>query len=185
MNYYKRISLEQHILKLSQWEGRKSKISSSGLNQGVSRSILSLEASEMNLFLDSSSFWWLPAFLGVSMRLSRETGFPCGSAGKESACNAGDRGSIPGLGRSPGGGKSYPLQYSALGNSMDCIVHGVTKSWTWLSDFHNLTTSRETIVYVCVYVCVHVVLYKEVAHVAMEGEKFCSHQARGSGGSVL
>ena len=59
-------------------------------------------------------------------------GFFCGSAGKESACNAGDLGSIPGLGRSPGGGKSYPLQYSGLENS----VHGVTKSRTWLSDFH-------------------------------------------------
>ena len=52
-------------------------------------------------------------------------GFPCGSAGKESACNAGDLGSIHGLGRSPGEGKGYPLQYSVLENSMDCIVHGV------------------------------------------------------------
>ena len=51
-------------------------------------------------------------------------GFPFGSAGKESACNVGDLGSIPGLGRSPGEGKSYPLQYSGLDNSMDCIVHG-------------------------------------------------------------
>ena len=41
-------------------------------------------------------------------------GFPCGSAGKESACNAGDLGSIPGLGRSPGEGKGYPLQYSGM-----------------------------------------------------------------------
>ena len=57
-------------------------------------------------------------------------GFPCGSAGKESACNAGDLGLIPGLGRSPGEGKGYPLQYSGLEKSMDCIVHGVTKSWT-------------------------------------------------------
>ena len=56
--------------------------------------------------------------------------FPYGSAGKESACNAGDLGLIPGLGRSPGEGKSYPLQYSGLENSMDCIVHGVAKSWT-------------------------------------------------------
>ena len=48
-------------------------------------------------------------------------GFPCGSAGKESACNAGDLGSIPGLGRSPEEGKGYPLQYSGLDNSMDCI----------------------------------------------------------------
>ena len=63
-------------------------------------------------------------------------GFPCGSAGKESACNAGDLGSIPGLGRSPEEGKGYPLQYSGLDNSMDCIVYGVTKSQTRLSDFH-------------------------------------------------
>ena len=52
---------------------------------------------------------------------------PCGSAGKESACNAGDLGSIPGLGRSPGEGKGYPLQYSDLENSMDGIVHGGCK----------------------------------------------------------
>ena len=63
-------------------------------------------------------------------------GFPCGSADKESACHAGDLGSIPGLGRSPGEGKGYPLQYSGLENSMDCTVHGVAKSWTRLSDFH-------------------------------------------------
>ena len=61
---------------------------------------------------------------------------PGGSAGKESACNAGDLGSKPGLGRSPGEGNSYPLQYSDLENSMDCIVHGVAKSWTQLRDFH-------------------------------------------------
>ena len=47
--------------------------------------------------------------------------------GKESACNAGDLGSIPGLGRSPGQGKGYPLQYSGIENSMNCIVHGVKK----------------------------------------------------------
>ena len=57
-------------------------------------------------------------------------GFPFGSAGKESAYNAGDLGLIPGLGRSAGEGKGYPLQYSGLENSMDCIVHGVTKSRT-------------------------------------------------------
>ena len=56
--------------------------------------------------------------------------------GKESACNAGDLGSTSGLGRSPGEGKGYPLQYSGLENSMGCIVHGVAKSGTWLSDFH-------------------------------------------------
>ena len=62
-------------------------------------------------------------------------GFPCGSAGKESACDAGDLGSIPGLEGSPGEGKGYPLQYSGLENSMDCIIHGVAKSRTGLSDF--------------------------------------------------
>ena len=64
------------------------------------------------------------------------TGFPCGSAGKGSACNVGDLGSIPGLGRSPGEGKGYPLPYSDLENSMDCVVYGFAKSWTRLSDFH-------------------------------------------------
>ena len=103
-------------------------------------------------------------------------GFPGSSSGKESACNAGDPGSIPGSGRapgegigypfqyswvsfvaqlvnnppaiqetwglipglerSPGEGKGYPLQYFGLENSMDCIIHGVTKSRTRLSDFH-------------------------------------------------
>ena len=57
-------------------------------------------------------------------------GFPCGSAGKEFSCNAGDLDSIPGLGRSPGEGKGYSLQDSGLTNSVDCIVHGVTESDT-------------------------------------------------------
>ena len=61
---------------------------------------------------------------------------PCGSAGKESACSARDLGLIPGLGRSPGEGKGYPLQHSGLENSMDTTVHGIAKSRTWLSDFH-------------------------------------------------
>ena len=51
-------------------------------------------------------------------------GFPCSSAGKESASNVGDLGSIPGLGRSAGEDKGYLLQYSGLENSMNCIVHG-------------------------------------------------------------
>ena len=63
-------------------------------------------------------------------------GFPSGSVGKESACNAGYLGLISGLGRSPGEGKGYPLQCSGLENSMNCVVHGVTKSWTRLSNFH-------------------------------------------------
>ena len=75
-----------------------------------------------------------PVFLGV----------PCSSAGKESACNAGDLGLIHGLGRYPGEGNGNPLQYSCLENPMDkgtwwATVHGVTKSWTWLSEFHSLT----------------------------------------------
>ena len=66
----------------------------------------------------------------------KSVGFPGGSAGKESACNAGALGLSPGLGRLPGEGNSYPLQYSGLENSMDCIAHGVVKNWTQLSDFH-------------------------------------------------
>ena len=54
-------------------------------------------------------------------------GFPGESDGKESACNAGDLGSIPRLGRSPGEGKGYPLQSSGLENSMDCTVLGIAK----------------------------------------------------------
>ena len=57
-------------------------------------------------------------------------GFPGASACKESTCNGGDLGSIPGLGRSPGEGNGYPLQYSGLENSMDCIVHGIAKNQT-------------------------------------------------------
>ena len=56
--------------------------------------------------------------------------FHCGSAGKESTCNVRDLGSIPVLGRSPGEGKGYPLQYSGQENSTDCIVHGVRESET-------------------------------------------------------
>ena len=61
-----------------------------------------------------------PGFLGIL----------CGSAGEESAYNVGDLSLITGLGRSPGEGKGYPLQDSGLENSVDCIVHGVTKSQT-------------------------------------------------------
>ena len=62
-------------------------------------------------------------------------GFPRGSDGKESVCNAGDPCSIPGLEKSPGEGHGSPLQYPCLENPMDkgawqAIVHGVTKSWT-------------------------------------------------------
>ena len=63
-------------------------------------------------------------------------GFPCGLADKESACNVGDLGSLPGLGRCPGEAKGYPLQDSGLEIFMDCIVRGVTNNWTWLSHLH-------------------------------------------------
>ena len=66
-------------------------------------------------------------------------GFPCSSVGKESACSAGDMGSIPELGRSPGEGNGNPLQYSCLENLMDrgvwwAVLHGVTKSQARLSN---------------------------------------------------
>ena len=70
------------------------------------------------------------------MSPSEKLGFPCNSAGKQSACNVEDVGSICGLGRSPGEGKDYPLHYCDLENSVDYKVHGIAKSWTRLSDFH-------------------------------------------------
>ena len=84
--------------------------------------------------------WWATVH-GVAKSCTalsehQSPGFSSDSAGKESACNAGDLGSIPGLGRSPGEGKDYPLQYSGLENSMDSILHGVAKSRQRLSDFH-------------------------------------------------
>ena len=85
----------------------------------------------------SGRFPWRRKWLPTPVFL----GFPCGSAGKESTCNAKDLDSIPGLGRSPEEGKGYPLQYSGLENSMDCIVHGVTKSQIRLSNFHSLQGS--------------------------------------------
>ena len=66
----------------------------------------------------------------------KDKGFHGGSDGKESACDAEDLGSIPELGRSPGEGKGYPLQYSGLENSMDYIVYRVTNSGTQRSNFH-------------------------------------------------
>ena len=74
-----------------------------------------------------------------------EVGFPCGSDDRKSTCNVGDLGSIPELGASPGKEKGYPLQYSGLENSMDCIVHGVTDldmiEQLSLIVSHSLTTS--------------------------------------------
>ena len=80
--------------------------------------------------------WWMSVWTHILIIVSVISlmGFPCGSAGKESTCNVGDLGSIPGLGRFPGEGKGYPLQYSGLENSMDSIVHAIP-SHPWLSDF--------------------------------------------------
>ena len=102
--------------------------------------------------VNSGSWWWtgrpsVLRFMG-SQRVGHDWvtdliwHFPCGSAGKESTCNVEDMGLIPGLGRSPGGGKGYPLQYSGLESSMDYTVQGATKSWTQLSDFHFHTLER-------------------------------------------
>ena len=82
-------------------------------------------------------------FLGGNVLNYLYMAFPHSSAGKESACNAGVLGSIPGFGRSSGEGNVYPLQYSGLENSMDCIVHGVIKSWTQLSDYQIAVKKRE------------------------------------------
>ena len=73
----------------------------------------------------------------MKQRIPIASHFPSGSYGKESACNVGDLGLIPGSGRSPGEGNGYPLQYSCLGNPMDrgagrATVHGVSKSQTLL-----------------------------------------------------
>ena len=77
-----------------------------------------------------------------------------------SACNAGDLSWIPGLGRSPGEGKGYPLQYFGLENSMDYIVHGVTKSRTRLSNFyfHFLSNHFQFIFVYCVRKCSNFIL---------------------------
>ena len=72
--------------------------------------------------------WGAIAFSRDRLPTPTFMGFHGGSTGKESACDAGDVGSIPGLGRSPGEGKGDSLQYSGLENSMDCIVHWVAKS---------------------------------------------------------
>ena len=76
------------------------------------------------------------SWYGIILVLSVATGFPGSSGGKDSACNAGDSDSIPGLGRSAGEGIGYPFQCSDLENSMDCIDHGVAKGRTRLSDFY-------------------------------------------------
>ena len=93
----------------------------------------------VTLFWMSYSVLPLWEHLGLTNVL---TSFPGDSVVKNTPAHAGDArdmGLIPGLGRSPGEGKGYSHHYSGLENSMDCMVHGVTNSWTWLSDFHVLS----------------------------------------------
>ena len=80
-------------------------------------------------------------------------GFLGGLAGKESACNVGDLGLIPGLGRSPGGGKGYPLQYSGLENSMVCIVLGVAELDT-----------TEQLSFIPSFIYIHIYIYMTYHH---------------------
>ena len=105
---------------------------------------------------------WLLSFVYTHTHTHTHThGFPDGSAVKDSACKAGDLGSIHGLGRSPGEGNGYPLQYSSLENSMDCIVHGVANSWTWLSNFHFLGCSitSQIHIYINIYMDIYTYIY--------------------------
>ena len=113
-------------------------------------------------------------------------GFPGGSDGKESACNVGDLGLIPGSGRSPGEGYGKPLHYSCLENSMDrgtwwATVHQVAKSQTGLS------THTYSIIYVysivqydmcvCVCVCVCITIWKIIEEITGWGIQmhFCNY----------
>ena len=96
-----------------------------------------LVSSRTHSFAYSFCFYFCLSIYVPSIYLTTHWGFPDGSTGKESACNVGDVGSIPGLRRPPGGGNGYLLQYSGLESSMDCInSQWVTKSWTRRSDFH-------------------------------------------------
>ena len=95
----------------------------------------------VGVFLSCAKFFSFIRSRKIHWRIDRLAtpvflGFPCGSAPEESVCSVGDVGVIPGLQRSPGAGKGYPLQYSGLENSMDCVVHGVAKSRTRVSNFH-------------------------------------------------
>ena len=101
----------------------------------LSSQFLSFLLTEEKAFLLSSFQMIFPH----SIKLSKERSFPSDLDCKESACHIGDAGSIPGSGRSPGGGNGNPLQYSCVGKPVDrgawrATVHGVTKSWTQLSD---------------------------------------------------
>ena len=116
-----------------------------------------LQPSDISSSNDTPSLAELTHFHSFKEHLYHTMGFPGGSAGTESACNAEDPSSIPGSGRSPGEGNGNPLQYSCLENPMDggawrAIVHGVAKSWTQLSDFtipYNLAQSLQRMNWSC------------------------------------
>ena len=129
-----KISIHQNIVIPGPWEAPLN-------SHPVSKSMASLVAQlvkNLPAMQETPNDSWVGKICWRRDRLPSPVflGFPGGSDGKESACNVGDLGLIPGLGRSPGEGKGYPLQYSGLENSMDCIVHGVAKSQTGLSNFH-------------------------------------------------
>ena len=119
----------------------------------VFRIVTGVKSSSLSNFRTLSSPWkrisipWAPLWLSAReytyqhrrLRFNpwvRKIPWRRKSAGKESACNAGDLGSIPGLEWSPGEGNGYPLQCSCRENPMNCIVHGVAKSRIQLSNFH-------------------------------------------------
>ena len=90
------------------------------------------------------------------MLINKLEGLPCSSFGKESACNAGDLGLIPVLGRSPGGGNGNPLQYFCLENLMDrgawqAVIHGIAKSWTRLS-YYTTTNELENVLFEMIFI---------------------------------
>ena len=147
------LSSPSSVLNLSQHQGLLQWVSSSlsgGQSIGVSPStsvlpmniqgwfplgltgVICLQSKGLSRVFSSTTVW-KHQFFSTQPSLEEPTG---GSDSKESSCNAGDLGLIPGLGRSHGEGKGYPLKYSGLENSMDYIVHGVANSRTWLSDFH-------------------------------------------------
>ena len=106
----KKVCERQKSIFLCQWEG------CCHLQVSVSNCISVMKGGGREIQLEEQR----DQYMGVKA----QKGFPCGSAGKDSACHVGDLGLIPGLGRSLGEGNGYPLQYSGLENSMDCIVHG-------------------------------------------------------------
>ena len=128
------------------------------VDQGITLAILYLS---VHLLLDQSSThlvtWLFP--LNHRVQLEMPTHLPVtqlndysnSSVGKESSFNAGYLGPIPVFRRSPGEGKGYPLQHSGLENSTDCTVHGIAKSRTLLSDFHNNNLQIRTISTMIVY----------------------------------